>query len=85
MFYSYKCEHAGKDREFVCIKGVSCKISKPKTKTNFEKITESAETFVNWVLDNYHCVPENFPCQSLCSNDCGECFKEWLSKECDNG
>lgn len=24
------CEHAGKDREFVCVKGVSCKIVKPK-------------------------------------------------------
>ena len=25
------CEHAGKDREFVCVKGVSCKTVKPKT------------------------------------------------------
>lgn len=24
------CEHAGKDREFVCVKGVSCKNVKPK-------------------------------------------------------
>lgn len=24
------CEHAGKDREFVCVKGVSCKTEKPK-------------------------------------------------------
>ena len=24
------CEHAGKDREFVCVKGVSCKTIKPK-------------------------------------------------------
>lgn len=24
------CEHAGKDREFVCVKGVSCKTVKPK-------------------------------------------------------
>lgn len=23
-----KCEHAGKDREFVCIGGVSCKVKK---------------------------------------------------------
>lgn len=27
---SSSCEHAGKDREFVCVKGVSCKIVKPK-------------------------------------------------------
>ena len=25
------CEHAGKDREFVCVKGVSCKTVKTKT------------------------------------------------------
>ena len=24
------CEHAGKDREFVCVKGVSCKTVNPK-------------------------------------------------------
>ena len=24
------CEHAGKDREFVCVNGVSCKTVKPK-------------------------------------------------------
>lgn len=27
---SSSCEHAGKDREFVCVKGVSCKTVKPK-------------------------------------------------------
>lgn len=27
---SSSCEHAGKDREFVCAKGVSCKTVKPK-------------------------------------------------------
>ena len=27
------CEHAGKDREFVCVKGVSCKTVKPKPET----------------------------------------------------
>lgn len=52
-------------------------------KTNFDRITESEEAFVKWVLDNYHSVPEQFPCQTSCNNDCGECFKEWLQKECD--
>lgn len=27
------CEHAGKDREFVCPGGVSCKVTTPKPKT----------------------------------------------------
>ena len=52
-----------------------------KPKTNFDRITENEETFVKWVLDNYHSVPEHFPCQTSCNNDCGECFKEWLQKE----
>ena len=28
------CVHAGNDREFVCMNGVSCKIAKAKPKTN---------------------------------------------------
>ena len=29
-----KCEHAGKDREFVCIHGVSCKVKKVEDKVS---------------------------------------------------
>lgn len=29
-----KCEHAGKDREFVCIGGVSCKVKKDEDKVS---------------------------------------------------
>ncbi len=32
------CIHAGKDREFVCINGVSCKITMEKPQTNAQKI-----------------------------------------------
>ena len=32
------CVHAGKDREFVCMNGVSCKIAKAKPKTNADRI-----------------------------------------------
>lgn len=56
---------------------------KKEIKTNFDRITSSVESFVKWVLDNYHSVPEHFPCQTSCNNDCGECFKEWLQKECE--
>lgn len=52
-------------------------------KTNFDRITASVESFVKWALDNYHSVPEHFPCQTSCNNDCGECFKKWLQKECE--
>lgn len=54
-----------------------------KPQTNFDKITESVESFVEWVLDNYHSVPEQLPCTKSCNGDCGECFKEWLQKECE--
>lgn len=49
--------------------------------TSFDKITESVESFVEWVLDTYHCVPEQIPCKPSCNNDCGECFKNWLQRE----
>ena len=32
------CIHAGKDREFVCINGVSCKITMEKPQTNADRI-----------------------------------------------
>ena len=32
------CVHAGKDREFVCINGVSCKITMEKPRTNADCI-----------------------------------------------
>ena len=33
-----RCVHAGKDREFVCINGVSCKITTEKPQTNADRI-----------------------------------------------
>lgn len=33
-----RCMHAGKDREFVCPGGVSCKITKKRGMTNAQKI-----------------------------------------------
>lgn len=35
-----KCEHAGKDREFVCICGVSCKRVKQENRSNLIKWLE---------------------------------------------
>ena len=32
------CIHAGKDRKFVCINGVSCKITTGKSQTNADRI-----------------------------------------------
>jgi hypothetical protein len=52
-----------------------------KPRTNFDKITESVDAFIKWVLDTYHSVPEQIPCKTSCNNDCEECFKKWLQKE----
>lgn len=61
---------------------IRVKLDLPKLpRTNFDRITESVDSFVKWVLDNYHSVPEQFPCQTSCNKDCGECFKEWLQNE----
>ena len=45
------CIHAGKDREFVCINGVSCKITMEKPQTNAQKIRSmSDEELCNWLF-----------------------------------
>lgn len=49
--------------------------------TRFDKITKDIDTFINWVLDTYNCVPEQLPCETSCRSDCGECFKNWLQEE----
>lgn len=60
-----------------------CIAKKPKPRTNFDRITESEDAFVKWVLDTYNSVPEQIPCHASCKSDCGECFKKWLQKECE--
>ena len=37
------CIHAGKDRDFVCINGVSCKITMEKPQTNAQKIRSMSD------------------------------------------
>ena len=45
------CIHAGKDREFVCKDGVSCKITMEKPQTNAQKIRAmSDEELRNWLF-----------------------------------
>ena len=38
-----RCVHAGKDRKFVCINGVSCKIAKAKPQTNADRFCTMSE------------------------------------------
>lgn len=47
-----RCEHAGKDREFVCVKGVSCKVTKTVPMTNADRIRAmSDEELAQWMLN----------------------------------
>lgn len=46
-----RCVHAGKDRKFVCINGVSCKITTGKSQTNADRIRAmSDEELCNWLF-----------------------------------
>ena len=81
-----KCEHAGKDREFVCIKGVSCKVTESAPKTTFDRIknmsVEEMAEFIKTV--SYHCsamAHENECCgcrQPYCER---EDLIKWLESE----
>ena len=46
-----RCVHAGKDRDFVCVNGVSCKITTGKSQTNADRIRAmSDEELRNWLF-----------------------------------
>ena len=42
-----RCIHAGKDREFICINGVSCKITKEKPHSNADRIRSMTDDELN--------------------------------------
>ena len=55
-----------------------------KPKTNFDRITESADAFVEWLFEsnvNEHCTNSN--CKTTNRMDCKKCFIEWLQEECE--
>ena len=50
-----RCVHAGKDRKFVCINGVSCKITMEKPQTNAQKIRAMSDEELAWELMLWRC------------------------------
>ena len=42
-----RCKHAGKGREFICINGVSCKITKEKQQSNADRIRSMTDDELN--------------------------------------
>ena len=72
--HNANCEHYGKDREFVCPGGISCKVAEP---TNYSEqartVVEAIRTFAEHPgrLDNF---------ESYLAN----CFGPWVKKFANN-
>ena len=80
-----KCEHAGKDREFICGNGVSCKVTKKPVVTNADKIRAmSDEELAEWLCQTLDCDfckahMQNMPTHSCCENHESGILK-WLQQ-----
>lgn len=78
-----RCVHAGKDREFICGNGVSCKVTKKPIATNADKIRAmSNEELAKYLSNPCDCAvdPERDGYRE-CGNDlCVKYLLEWLQQ-----
>ena len=78
-----RCVHAGKDREFICGNGVSCKVTKKPIATNADKIRAmSNEELAKYLSNPCNCEvdPERDGYRE-CGNDlCIKYLLEWLQQ-----
>ena len=78
-----RCVHAGKDREFICGNGVSCKVTKKPIATNADKIRAmSNEELAKYLSNPCNCEvdPERDGFRE-CGNDlCVKYLLEWLQQ-----
>ena len=78
-----RCVHAGKDREFICRNGVSCKVTKKPIATNADKIRAmSDEELAKYLSNPCDCAvdPERDGYRE-CGNDlCVKYLLEWLQQ-----
>ena len=78
-----RCVHAGKDREFICGNGVSCKVTKKPIATNADKIRAmSDEELAKYLSNPCECAvdPERDGYRE-CGNDlCVKYLLEWLQQ-----
>lgn len=78
-----RCVHAGKDREFICGNGVSCKVTKKPIATNADKIRAmSDEELAKYLSNPCDCEvdPERDGFRE-CGNDlCVKYLLEWLQQ-----
>lgn len=69
-----RCIHAGKDREFVCPGGVSCKVTTPKPKTY------TLEEIAGKICESYEeCTEGECPGWDYCGKEHNGVL-EWLRK-----
>lgn len=78
-----KCEHAGKNREFVCINDISCKKSK---QTNADRIKAMTDEELARFLVDFPLVSIYEDCIHVKDGvDCEQCVLEWLQLEVEEG
>ena len=79
-----RCIHAGKDREFVCINGVSCKITMEKPQTNADRIRAMSDEELADFIDRCEMSDIDYAktfCD-LCNGqyECDQCRLDWLKQ-----
>ena len=69
------CIHAGKDRDFICMNGVSCKITTEKPQSNADRIRSMSDDDLGKFL--LSCCDWNILIDGVCDEDnCAECHDE---------
>ena len=76
-----RCIHAGKDRNFICMNGVSCKIVKAKPQTNADRIRAMSDEELVEFIKNVKVRAAL--CKAVKNNDAFEelCSAEWLQQQ----
>ena len=78
-----RCVHAGKDREFICGNGVSCKVTKKPIATNADKIRAmSNEELAKYLSNPCDCAvdPERDGFRECGNELCVKYLLEWLQQ-----
>lgn len=75
-----RCIHAGEDRDFVCINGVSCKITIGKSQTNADRIRSMSDEELAKFLGM--CESMGYKNISIATDSGGHCMDmfEWLKQ-----